>query len=311
MSAGCWDLHLNSSDTACLNKTHRSRQLLLLLCTEQRAQSRWGLCSTQQHRIYVEWPALRGLQRHGVSWEQGLVVVWAVLGHRWAPWFYRSPATWVILWFKRCHSSKKPQSLADTVVQEVTLSLLLPPHRSQTFLQGHLGISSSRGARAGPSVLYVIRQVSMALPLPLLSLPGPQLHPHHVPTLPEAVCRMGARSPVLQRMVWHLLCLPSRFSQMEIARKMFKPAHTEPPKSKYFTKFSAFHWNFVLKWNKQTKNLAESKHLVSVFSEERKPSCSILKKLFTAEIQKIAKSSRKQIKKSKSLGEGSSFQIFF
>lgn len=227
MSAGCWDLHLNSSDTACLNKTHRSRQLLLLLCTEQSAQSRWGLCSTQQHRIYVEWPALRGLQRHGVSWEQGLVVVWAVLGHRWAPWFYRSPATWVILWFKRYHSSKKPQSLADTVVQEVTLSLLLPPHRSQTFVPGHLGISSSRGARAGPSVLYVIRQVSMALPLPLLSLPGPQLHPHHVPTLPEAVCRMGARSPVLQRMVWHLLCLPSRFSQMEIARKMFKPAHTE------------------------------------------------------------------------------------
>lgn len=71
---------------------------------------------------------------------------------------------------------------------------------------------------------------------------------------------------------------------MEIAGKIFKPEYTEPSESKYFTKLTAFHWNFVLKRNKQTKNLAESKHLVSAFSEERKPSCSILKRLFTAEI---------------------------
>lgn len=101
-----------------------------------------------------------------------------------------------------------------------------------------------------------------------MSLPEPRMHSHHVPTLPKAVCQMGARSPVLQRTARHLVCLPSCFSQIEIAGKKFKPAYTDPSKSKYFTKLTAFRWNFVLKLNKQTKRSGSIK--TSCFSVFRR-----------------------------------------
>lgn len=35
MSAGCWDLHLNSSDTACLNKNSQVQAITALACFTQ------------------------------------------------------------------------------------------------------------------------------------------------------------------------------------------------------------------------------------------------------------------------------------
>lgn len=95
----------------------------------------------------------------------------------------------------------------------------------------------------------LLEAAPMALPIIAVLFPALRMHLPHIPSLLKAGVRFWSSDTPCDICSAFLLLLPHR--ELEKGRKILKPEHADPSQSKYFTKLTVFHWNFVLKATQQ------------------------------------------------------------